>query len=73
MLYLGAFIYRFELFSSPVRDDRHGWLGPVIRGDKHTVDIGKAYYYEGTTFSSYKMFRPLCAAWLWVNGLNAND
>jgi len=69
LIYLGAFVRKFEIFSGPVRDDKHGWLGPVIRGDLHTVDIGKVYYYEGTSFSSYQMFRPLCATWLWVNGV----
>ena len=68
VFYFAAFVWRFELLSGPVRDDVHGWLGPVIRGDAHTVDIGKVYYYEGTDFSSYRVFRPLCRVWLWVMG-----
>jgi len=68
VLYFAAFIYCFEIFSSPVRDDAHGWLGPLMRGDTHSVDIGKVYYYEGTDFSSYRAFRPLCRVWLLVTG-----
>ncbi len=68
-LYFAAFIYRFEIFSSPVRDDAHGWLGPLMRGDTHSVDIGKIYYYEGTDFSSYRVFRPLCRVWLFGHGI----
>ena len=67
-LYCWAFICRFEIFSSPVRDDAHGWLGPVLRGDTHCMDIGKIHYYEGTDFSSYRLFRPLCRTWLLVMG-----
>jgi hypothetical protein len=69
VLYFAAFICRFEIFSSPVRDDAHGWLGPVMRGDSHSLDIGKVYYYEGADFSSYRVFRPLCKVWLLVMGL----
>jgi len=68
VLYFAAFICRFEILSSPVRDDAHGWLGPVMRGDTHSVDIGKVYYYEGTDFSAYRVFRPLCRVWLLVMG-----
>ena len=35
ILYVSAFFWRFDVISSPVRDNDHGWLGPVIRGDKH--------------------------------------
>lgn len=68
MLYFAAFIIRFEIFSSPVRSDTQGWLGPVMRGDTHSVDIGKVYYYEGADLSAYRVFRPLCKAWLYVMG-----
>ncbi|PYJ62336.1 MAG: hypothetical protein DME20_08750 [Verrucomicrobia bacterium] len=64
ILYVSAFFWRFDVISSPVRDNDHGWLGPVIRGDKHIKDLGKVYYYEGTDFSSYRTFRPLCKIWL---------
>ena len=67
-LYFAAFICRFEIFCSPVRDEVHGWLGPLMRGDTDSVDIGKVYYYEGTDFSSYRAFRPLCKVWLRVMG-----
>ena len=66
--YLAAFVWRFEIFSAPVRDNEHGWLGPVIRGNSHSVDIGKVYYYEGKDISLYRIFRPLCEAWLLVMG-----
>jgi hypothetical protein len=68
--YVVAFALRFEVLSDPVRDNVHGWLGPVIRGDSAIVDIGKVYYFEGTDTSSYQMFRPLCRAWLWIMGLS---
>jgi hypothetical protein len=67
-LYVGSFIWHFDIFSSPVRDG-HGWLGPVVRGDSHVVDIGKVYDYEGTDFSLYRTYHPLCVVWLRVNGL----
>ena len=66
--YLAAFVWRFEIFSVPVRNSEHGCLGPVIRGDSHSVDIGKVYYYEGMDISLYRTFRPLCSVWLWVMG-----
>ncbi len=64
--YLVAFVWCFEIFSAPVRDNEHGWLGPVIRGHSHIVDIGKVYYNEDTDISLYRTFRPLCKVWLWV-------
>jgi len=33
-----------------VRDDKRGWLGPVIRGDSHTVDMAKCFSMKGLTF-----------------------
>lgn len=69
ILYLAAFVCCFEILSCPVRNDSHGWLGPVMRGDMHSVDIGKVYYYEGTDFASYRVFQPLCKVWLLVQGL----
>jgi hypothetical protein len=70
VLYFAAFVCRFEICGSPVRDDAYGWLGPVMRGDTHSVDIGKFYHYEGTNFSSYRFFRPLCRAWLRARGIS---
>jgi len=66
--YLAAFLWCFEIFSAPVRDNEHGWLGPVIRGNSHIVDIGKVYYFEGTDISLYRTFRAPCKVWLWVMG-----
>jgi len=68
-MYLAAFITQFEVLGSPARNNTHGWLGPVLRGDSHYVDIGKVYYYEGTDYRSYQVFKPLCKTWLWVNGV----
>jgi len=68
--YLGAFVWRFEILSGPVRNDSNGWLGPVIRGDSRIVDIGKVYYYKGTDISTYRTFRPVCGLWLWVMGFS---
>lgn len=67
-IYLAVFVMRFDVLNNPARNTTHGWLGPVIRGDSHFVDIGKVYYYEGTDYS-YQIFKPLCKAWLWINGV----
>jgi len=67
-LYIAAFLWRFDVLSSPVRDNEHGWLGPLIRGDTHSHDIGKAYFHEGDV-SSYRVFFPLCKLWLLFQGL----
>lgn len=68
ILYAGAFVARFELLGDPVRNDTHGWLGPVRRGETQVVDIGKIYYYEGADYSDYQTFRPLCKLWLFAMG-----
>ena len=67
-VYVGTFVWRFDLLSAPVRNDTQGWLGPARRGDTHVVDIGKSYFYEGTDYSDYQRFRPLCKVWLFVTG-----
>ena len=67
-VYLGAFVWRFDLFSAPVRNNAHGWLGPARRGDRHVLDIGKIYFYDGTDYSDYRTFRPLCKVWLLLMG-----
>jgi hypothetical protein len=69
MVYFAAFVWCFDVFSSPVRNDRHGWLGPLIRGDTHSVDIGKTYNYESDDLFYYRVFWPLCKIWVLVNGL----
>jgi hypothetical protein len=68
--YIGCFVWRFDIFSAPVRENAHGWMGPEIRGVSHTMDIGGVYYYEGTDFSLYQSYRPLCEAWLVIQGLS---
>ncbi len=69
VLYVAAFVWRFDVLSDPVRNNQYGWLGPQIRGDKHSVDIGKVLYYESDDVSPYRgVFRPLCKLWIWVNG-----
>jgi len=70
LFYVGYFIWHFEVFSDAVRDDKHGWLGPAIRRDSHTMDIGKVLFYEGTDFSAYRTYRPLCRLWLLVMGFS---
>lgn len=62
--YIGCFIWRFDVLSLPVRDNVHGWLGPLIRGDSHSICIGDVYFYEGTDFTLYDFYHPLCALWL---------
>ena len=67
-LYLAAFVWQFQLLGLPVRNNDHGWLGPPLRRNPNVRDIGKIYYYEGTDYSSYHRFYPLCQVWLWMNG-----
>lgn len=69
VLYVAAFVWRFDVLSDPVRNNQNGWLGPQIRGDKYCVDIGKVLYYGSDDISPYRgVFRPLCKVWIWVNG-----
>jgi hypothetical protein len=68
-LYLVAFVWCFDVFSSPVRSSKHRWLGPLIRGDTRSVDVGKTYDYASDDLFYYRLFWPLCRAWLLANGL----
>ncbi len=68
-VYLLAFCCVFELFGFPARNNERGWLGPTIRNDSRVIDIGKVNYYESDDVSLYRAFKPLCKAWLFVNGL----
>jgi hypothetical protein len=69
LLYILAFVWRFDVLSDPVRNNRFGWLGPQIRGDTHCVDAGKILYYESDDVSTYRgVFRPLCRIWILING-----
>ena len=69
-IYVVSFACRFDVLSDYAVRNNHGWLGPVILGDKHTVDIGKVVYYEGTDVSLYQTYRPLCVLWLRVWGFS---
>jgi hypothetical protein len=42
VIYFASFTWCFDLLSSPVRN-KHGWPGPLGRGDTHSIDIGKTY------------------------------
>jgi len=68
-VYLVAFVWCFDVFSSPVRNNKHGWLGPLIRDDTYSVDLGKTYNYESDDLFYYRVFWPLCKIWILVNGL----
>jgi hypothetical protein len=69
-VYVGVFAVRFEIFDAPVRNNRHGWLGPRVRGDSRCLDIGKVWYREDDDISDYNgVFRPLCRFWVFANGL----
>ena len=68
-VYLVAFVWCFDVFSSPVRNNKHRWFGPLIRGDTHSIDIGKTYDYESDDLFYYRLFWPLCKIWILVNGL----
>lgn len=70
LFYVCAFVWRFDVLGDAVRDNNRGWLGPGIRGNSHTVDIGKVGYYEGVDFSLYWAYRPLCRLWLSVKGFS---
>ena len=67
--YIVAFVVCFDPLSSPVRNNEHGWLGPLIRRDTHSQDIGKVYYYESDDLLYYRVFWPLCKGWILLNGL----
>ena len=69
LVYFAAFVWCFDVFSSPVRNARHGWLGPLIRGDTHSVNIGKTYDHESDDLFYYRVFWPLCKMWILANGL----
>ena len=68
-VYVVAFLCCFDVFSGPVRNDRLGWLGPLVRGDTHSVDVGKVYDYQSDDTFYYRLFWPLCKAWILANGL----
>jgi hypothetical protein len=44
------------VFSSPVIDNKHGWLGPLIRGNTQSLDIGKTYDYKADDLFYYRLF-----------------
>ena len=69
-LYIIAFMWSFDVFSSPVRNNMHGWLGPLIRGDTHSQDVGKVFEYQSEDLSYYRAFLPLCRLWLIAHGLS---
>jgi hypothetical protein len=69
-IYCGLFTWHFELTSAPVLNRERGWLGPRIRQDRHTIDIGKTGYYASKDYRLYDSYRPLCRAWIWLNGLS---
>ena len=68
VIYFVSFVWCFDLFSSPVKN-KNGWLGPLIRGDTHSIDIGKTYDYESDDLFYYRVFWPLCKLWIVANGL----
>jgi len=69
-LYIIAFMWCFDVLSSPVRNNRQGWLGPLIRGDTHSQDVGKIFEYQSEELSYYRAFLPLCRLWLIAQGLS---
>ena len=53
-----------------VADSRGGIVYRLpIRGDTHSVDVGKTYDYDSDDLFYYRLFCPLCRARLLVNGL----
>ena len=69
-LYVSVFCCRFDVFSDPVINQDRGWLGPYIRGDRRTIDAGKAGYFESSDYALYDFYGPLCHVWIWCNVLN---
>jgi hypothetical protein len=69
-LYISAFVWCFDVFSSPVRTTKQGWLGPLIRGDMHSQYAGKVYEDQSEDLSYYRAFLPLRKLWLMVQGLS---
>jgi len=68
-IYVVAFIVCFDPLSAPVRDNKHGWLGPLIRGDTRSIDAGKVWIYQSDDLIYYRVFWPLCKSWIFLNGL----
>jgi hypothetical protein len=69
-IYCGMFCYRFDILSDPVINRERGWLGPRVRGDRHTIDVGEVGYYESSGYALYDFYGPLCHVWIFCNGLN---
>ena len=70
LLYVGSFVCLFEVFGYATRNNSQGWLGPHLRGDKSSQDIGAVYYYESDDLSFYHVYWPLCKLWLFAQGLS---
>ena len=69
--YVAAFVYRFDIFSAPVRSS-DGWLGPLVRGESQAVDAGKIWHTDAPDVPSYRAFRPLCQLWLGLHGISVD-
>jgi hypothetical protein len=68
-IYFLAFICAFEVLDYPSRM-QGDWLGPTPRQHDKAIDIGKVYHWEDADVPAvFTVFRPLCKAWLAVNGL----
>ena len=68
-IYTTMFCWRFELLGLPVITRDRGWIGPSIRHDKQSPDVGGVRYYDSSDYRLYDFYRPLCHAWIWMNGL----
>jgi hypothetical protein len=68
-LHAVPFVYRFDIFSSPVRS-WDGWLGPLVRGDSQAIDIGSVWHTDTPNLSLYRAYQPFCWVWLRVQGLS---
>jgi len=68
-IYTAMFCWHFEMFGQPVINRERGWIGPSIRHDQKSPDVGGVRYYESSDYRLYDFYRPLCRAWIWMNGL----
>lgn len=66
---LVIFVFVFEPFGLPVRNNDYGWLGRTPRGSKCIMDIGKVNYWECKDISVFTSHRIQCRLWLRANGL----
>jgi hypothetical protein len=68
---VGGYVWEFELFGLPVRNNAHGWLGPTPRSRVCVEEIGKVNYWTCKDIAVFTRHRLGCWVWLKLNALDA--